>query len=257
MPTLDEVKARSAPAIANLNTTVKYAAEQLVERCYRRGVNIRITDGLRTFSEQDELYAQGRTSPGSIVTNAKAGYSFHNFGLAIDFVLISSGYDMKADVDGDGTADWSEVVEVAKELGFAWGGDWKSFKDNPHFEMTFGLTCAQLRAGKTPSDAKLKAARAKIDAGLIKEEDQEMTAAEKKAFEDLQATVKSQQTVIDAQAKKVAKLESLSSMETPSWAKEAVTAAVAHKLVDEKSAQGSSYDFYRILTVIHRGGFTK
>jgi peptidoglycan L-alanyl-D-glutamate endopeptidase CwlK len=263
--TLDEVKAKSVPMLVGLHEVVKLAAEQLVDRCYKRGINIRITQGLRTIAEQNALYAQGRTraqlddvglsnvkaKPNDPkVTNAIGGTSFHNFGVAIDFVLIASGYDMKADTNGNGKSDWMEVVEVAKDIGFAWGGDFKSFVDNPHFEMTFGLACSQYRAGKQPSAAKLKEARAKIEAGIINEEDESMTAAEKKAFEDLTKTV-------EAQAKKLESVNGLLAMDCPVWAKEAVTAAVAHGLVDAKTAfTGNSYDFYRILTIIHRAGFT-
>ena len=98
---------------------------------------IRIIQGLRTFPEQDVLYAQGRTTPGKIITNAKAGQSIHNYGLAIDFALLIDdkeiSWDLKKDWDGDKIADWMEVVKVFKDAGYIWGGQWK-FIDNPHFE---------------------------------------------------------------------------------------------------------------------------
>ncbi|MGM1023566.1 MAG: M15 family metallopeptidase [Bacillota bacterium] len=253
--TLEQVKEKSAPMLDGLHEVVRLAAEQLVERCYKRGVCIRITQGLRTIAEQDGLYAQGRTKPGNIVTNSKGGYSFHNFGVAIDFVLIESGYDVKADKDNDGMADWYEVVAEAEALGFEWGGHWASFKDFPHFQMTFGLTTAQYRAGKKPTAAKIKAARAKIASGSKNEEDEAMTAAEKKAFEALQDTVSQLATSRDALKDRVSTLEAQASMSCPSWAKEAVAAAVAHKLMD--TPDGASYDVYRLLTIIHRAGFIK
>lgn len=102
----------------------------------------------RSFSEQEALYAQGRTTKGSIVTNARPGYSYHNYGLAFDIVLIINGkeasWDMRTDFDGDAIPDWMEVVKIAKAHGWVWGGDWKSFKDYPHFEKTFGYTEKQL-----------------------------------------------------------------------------------------------------------------
>jgi peptidoglycan L-alanyl-D-glutamate endopeptidase CwlK len=108
---------------------------------------------IRTYSEQDALYAQGRTLPGKIVTNAKGGKSYHNFGLAIDIVLLvdkdkngtfeSASWETNVDFDGDGKADWLEVVTIFKQHGWTWGGDWK-FTDNPHFEKTFGLSVNQL-----------------------------------------------------------------------------------------------------------------
>lgn len=108
---------------------------------------------LRTFAEQDSLYAQGRTKPGNIVTKAKGGMSLHNYGLAIDIVLVvdtnkdgkydTAQWDIKSDFDGDKVADWSEVVRVFKEHGWEWGGDWK-FTDYPHFQKTFGLSVREL-----------------------------------------------------------------------------------------------------------------
>lgn len=104
---------------------------------------------LRTNAEQDALYAQGRTKPGKIVTWAKAGQSFHNFGLAIDIVLIIDGkeasWDMLKDFDGDKVADWMECVAIFKKHGWEWGGNWTK-KDYPHFQKTFGNTTTQLRA---------------------------------------------------------------------------------------------------------------
>lgn len=104
----------------------------------------RFTHTLRTFKEQDEIYAQGRTKPGKIVSNAKSGRSWHNYGMAIDIVLLVGGgvsWDISTDFDGDGRADWIEVVQVFKEHGWEWGGDWQ-FKDYPHFQKTFGQTIA-------------------------------------------------------------------------------------------------------------------
>jgi peptidoglycan L-alanyl-D-glutamate endopeptidase CwlK len=110
---------------------------------------------LRTFAEQDALYAQGRTKPGQIVTQAKAGLSYHNYGLAIDIVLVvdkdgdgkydTASWDTKTDFDKDGKADWSEVVTIFKQHGWEWGGDWK-FLDLPHFQKTFGKSVRELLA---------------------------------------------------------------------------------------------------------------
>lgn len=118
---------------------------------------IRLSQGLRTFAEQDALYAQGRTTKGPKVTQAKGGQSIHNYGLAVDFFLIVDGnkasWDVKADFDADKIADWNEVVAVFKKYGWEWGGDWVSFKDMPHFQKDFGYTWQQLlalkKAGKT------------------------------------------------------------------------------------------------------------
>lgn len=111
----------------------------------------RVTCGTRTIEEQNALYAQGRTKPGKIVTNAKGGYSIHNFGLAFDFCLIIDGgkyasWEYLKDFDGDKTPDWMEFVNLFKSAGYEWGGDWKSFKDRPHLQRTFGKSTSELRS---------------------------------------------------------------------------------------------------------------
>jgi peptidoglycan L-alanyl-D-glutamate endopeptidase CwlK len=114
----------------------------------------RLAYTLRTFKEQDELYAKGRTklfdSKGKrlgVVTNAKGGQSYHNYGLAIDICLIIDGkvasWDWQKDFDNDKVADWMEVVNIFKSYGWEWGGDWK-FIDRPHFQKTFGLSTKEL-----------------------------------------------------------------------------------------------------------------
>lgn len=97
------------------------------------GIHPVIVQTLRTFEEQDLLYQKGRTRPGPKVTNAKAGSSYHNYGLAIDFCLEVNGK-----LVWKVNKDWMTVVNIFKEHGFTWGGDWKSFTDNPHLEKTFG-----------------------------------------------------------------------------------------------------------------------
>ena len=121
-----------------------------INTCVLTGsAKVRIAQGLRTFAEQDALYAQGRTKPGAKVTNAKGGQSIHNYGLAVDIVLIIDGkitsWDTKKDFDKDKQADWMEVVSEFKKAGWEWGGDWRTFKDMPHFEKTKGLTLKQIQ----------------------------------------------------------------------------------------------------------------
>jgi peptidoglycan L-alanyl-D-glutamate endopeptidase CwlK len=116
-------------------------------------VMCRFTHTLRTFAEQDALFAKGRTKPGPKVTNARSGSSWHNYGMAIDIVLLvdknndgvfeSVSWDVKADFDKDGKADWIEIVRIFKEHGWEWGGDWR-FYDAPHFQKTLGYSVRQL-----------------------------------------------------------------------------------------------------------------
>ncbi|MGN7760440.1 M15 family metallopeptidase [Paenibacillus sp. 22594] len=167
MLTLEQVKAKSASKLSGLLSADRAATEALIEFAYAHGVPIVITQGLRSIPEQDGLYAQGRTKPGQIVTNARGGYSYHNFGVAIDFALLlpngGVSWDTKRDGDGDGVADWDEVVADAKRIGWEWGGDWTSFKDMPHLQITYGLSTADYRTGKRPTQAQLDAVITKIN----------------------------------------------------------------------------------------------
>lgn len=134
----------SITRIDKLHPKVRAEILHLVKKCYKSGFKIRIVQGYRTFDEQDELYAQGRTKPGPIVTKVRGGMSNHNYGCAIDFCLLHNdgtiSWSNSEDSDKDGKKDWMEVVEIFKANGYEWGGDWKSFKDTPHLEKTFGMS---------------------------------------------------------------------------------------------------------------------
>ena len=137
--------------IALLHPKIRQQVSDLINKCDAvvcSNLEVRIVQGLRTIEEQNALYAQGRTAPGKIVTNAKGGSSFHNYGLAIDFAFLVDGkdisWDIQKDWDNDGVSDWKEVVNIFKTAGFSWGGEWHSIKDYPHLELTFGYTWQQL-----------------------------------------------------------------------------------------------------------------
>jgi len=142
-----------------LHPIVKERSNQLIQQAAEKGIVILITDDFRSAEDQDRLYEQGRTAEGNIVTHARGGESFHNFGLAIDFAIKTPSenviWDMQYDGNQNGNSDWDEVVEMAKALGFEWGGDWAQFKDYPHLQMNFGLTLADLQNGKRPDQSSL------------------------------------------------------------------------------------------------------
>lgn len=124
-----------------LHPRLRKLTNELVTACERKGIPIKITQGYRSKAEQDALYAKGRTKPGNRVTNARGGYSMHNWGVAIDFCRNDGkgAYD-----DSDGF--FSKVGKVGKSLGLEWGGDWKSIKDKPHFQLPdWGSTTEKLR----------------------------------------------------------------------------------------------------------------
>lgn len=147
---LKELLEKADKKLQGVHPVVATKARQLIERAYKEGINVIITQGLRTIEEQNALYAQGRTKPGKIVTNARGGYSYHNFGLAFDFAIMKDDGSVSWNVDGK----WRRVGAIGKSLGLEWGGDWKDFKDYPHFQYTFGLSLADLRAGKRPKEEK-------------------------------------------------------------------------------------------------------
>ena len=120
---------RSEKAIATLLPEVQPYARALVHKAAAVGITIKVIDGTRTWAEQDALYAQGRTRPGGIVTNAKGGESNHNFGIAFDIGVFEGSRYL-----GD-SPKYKAVGTLGIELGLEWGGDWKSLVDQPHFQL--------------------------------------------------------------------------------------------------------------------------
>ena len=127
--------------IQKLHPSIREEMEKIITECdlaLTGKAKVRITQGLRTFKEQDNLYAIGRTKPGAKVTNAKSGQSVHNFGFAVDICLIIDGktasWDTVKDWDNDTITDWYECVKIFAKYGWDWGGNWKKFKDLPHFD---------------------------------------------------------------------------------------------------------------------------
>ncbi len=127
--------------IAGIHPNVQASAYTFVNRAQAElGIKLRVTSGLRTFSEQDELYAKGRTAPGGRVTNARGGQSYHNYGLAIDVVEITDAGK------ANWNTDWAAIGALGESVGWEWGGNWTGFVDKPHFQITFGFSTSQLRS---------------------------------------------------------------------------------------------------------------
>lgn len=125
----------------SLKPKVRQLAKKLVAECRRQiGYEIVITSTLRSFDEQDALYAQGRTTSGPIVTNARGGYSFHNFGVAFDICPLVDGK-----LSWDDEEIFKKIGEIGRCLGLEWGGDWASFRDLPHFQYLAGYSLEDFR----------------------------------------------------------------------------------------------------------------
>lgn len=114
--------------VNDLLPEIKEKMDKLVTICSLMNIPIRVTEGFRTIERQNQLYAQGRTTAGKIVTNAKGLESKHTQGKAFDIVFRNEGYDAKP-------KQWELVGSIGEQLGLNWGGRWKGFVDKPHFEI--------------------------------------------------------------------------------------------------------------------------
>ena len=141
--------------IGDLIPDLQLLAQQFIDNCHLAGIEAIIDQTLRTYAEQDALYAQGRTAPGKIVTYAKGGQSWHNFGRAFDAVPLRQ--------DGSGRVWWDAPPEIwqtmgatGERLGLGWGGRWRE-PDIDHWELTGGMTleqaAAQAQAGQYGSSS--------------------------------------------------------------------------------------------------------
>ena len=122
----------------------KERVERFIALCHEQGIDLLVTSTYRDNESQGELYEQGRTKPGKIVTNAKPGESWHNYRCAVDIVPLVNG---KPNWDGSDPI-WQTIGELGEKAGLEWAGRWHSFKELAHFQYTGGLTLADLKAGK-------------------------------------------------------------------------------------------------------------
>ncbi|QNL43704.1 M15 family metallopeptidase [Oscillibacter hominis] len=133
--------------ISRLRSDVEANCRSLLALCKERGLAVLVTNTVRDDEYQAYLYEQGRTRPGSIVTNGKIP-TFHS-------VRAGLAFDISKNVKGEEYSDpdfFRKVAEVAKQMGFTWGGDWKSIVDRPHFQWDDkgSYTNADIRAGRYP-----------------------------------------------------------------------------------------------------------
>lgn len=187
-------------SLDDLRADVRANVETLLSLCKAQGMQILVTQTKRDNEYQAYLYAQGRTRPGSIITNSKTT-TFHGAGLAIDFCENVKGREY-ADA-----AFFQNVSIIAKAMGFSWGGDWKSFPDFPHLQWDDRgrYTTAMLRAGRKCPEMPL------YRGPIHREEDDNMTG--KEIYDRLTAYLGGQK-------------------EAPSWAKAEIEEAKALGITD-------------------------
>ncbi|OQW33945.1 MAG: hypothetical protein A4E20_12000 [Nitrospira sp. SG-bin2] len=127
----------------HLHPQVEAAARAAIAECEAAGMPVLVTCTYRSDQEQNELYAQGRTKPGRIVTNARAGESFHQYRLALDLYPLVNG---KPDFSGT-HPNWHKIAAIFIKHGFEWGYNWKRFREMPHFQMTGGHPLSYYQRG--------------------------------------------------------------------------------------------------------------
>ena len=122
--------------IDKLHPELQICVNKFLVECKKQGLNVLVTETLRTLEEQEALYAQGRTKPGNIVTNARGYQSPHAWGIAFDFCKNVKGKEYD-NTDGffDKVGRIAETMFDNTEYDLFWGGDFKSFVDKPHVEM--------------------------------------------------------------------------------------------------------------------------
>lgn len=118
--------------LGQLQPELRLAVEQLLERARAQLRHpVVLVQGMRTMDEQAALYAQGRTAPGRVVTNARPGDSPHNFGAAVDVAFL----DEAGHTSWDLRFPWDPLGALGEALGLVWGGRWVVPRDLDHFEL--------------------------------------------------------------------------------------------------------------------------
>lgn len=134
--------------IEDLEPATRALAERLILAAEQAGLSLLVYSTFRSFAEQQALYDQGRTKSGRIVTNAKPGSSFHNVRRALDVAIYhpeNGTIDWKWMDSRAAAPDWLRLAEIGEEIGFSWGGRWKT-PDRPHFENDYCPDC-RVRVG--------------------------------------------------------------------------------------------------------------
>ena len=124
--------------LLTLEPKFRRKVKRMLAKAKREGIELRVISAYRDCEEQNKLYAQGRSTPGKIVTNAKCGKSSHNYKRAVDVVEFRNGVPIWESLN------WNRIGEIGESVGLEWGGRWKSFKDRPHFQDLGGRTVASL-----------------------------------------------------------------------------------------------------------------
>lgn len=130
--------------IADLVPRVQVKARAFIAACKAVGIDVILTSTYRDEASQDDIFAQGRTKPGHIVTDARGGDSFHNYRLAFDFAPLVNGKP-----NWDNLALFARCGAIAESVGLEWAGRWTKFKEMAHCQEP-GQSLVALKAGRQP-----------------------------------------------------------------------------------------------------------
>lgn len=125
----------------------KAMAELFIARAKKAGLDLRVSETFRNFNQQDAYFAQGRTAPGGIITNAMSGEGLHGYGLALDVYPVVNGSALTT-ITKDNKKYWDKMGEIGESVGFEWGGRWKEFRDMPHFELNKNISIQDMRRAR-------------------------------------------------------------------------------------------------------------
>ena len=121
-----------------LDDDFRKKVKRFLSKARKEAIELRVISAYRDCDEQNRLYAQGRTTPGKVVTNAPCGKSAHNYRRAVDVVEFRNGKPLWDN------PRWERIGQLGESVGLEWGGRWRSFQDRPHFQDLEGHSVANL-----------------------------------------------------------------------------------------------------------------
>ncbi|MBB6462178.1 M15 family metallopeptidase [Flammeovirga kamogawensis] len=118
------------PTTNGVHPILATKVKKVLAEAHSKGIDLRVVRGFRSFTEQEKLFNQGRTTKGGIVTNAIPGLSYHNYGWAVDVCEYKNGKPYW------NSKNWGIIGDFGKKQGLVWGGDWTNFVDRPHLQLS-------------------------------------------------------------------------------------------------------------------------
>lgn len=133
---------RSEGVIQTLLPKAQIAARRFMQLASHAPFTVKLISGTRTYAEQNALFNKRPK-----VTNARGGQSNHNFGIAWDVGIFVNGnyYTGKNKKEENAYVELSKLILPTMDKLLTWGGNWKSLKDRPHYEMTTNKSISEVR----------------------------------------------------------------------------------------------------------------